>query len=102
MFCARDFVIVFMHFSFGLVDGVTVVNLPYQAAERPAELNKNSNFRGCLPRRTTHLSVMFHFERQEACNKEPNSGRGRTVPTTWLEHGILDPVGESFFALKGE
>ena len=42
MFCARDFVIVFMHLSFGLVDGVTVVNLPYQAAERPAELNKNS------------------------------------------------------------
>ena len=31
---------VFMHLSFGLVDGVTVVNLPYLAAERPTELNK--------------------------------------------------------------
>jgi hypothetical protein len=44
---------------------------------------------------------MFHFERQEACNEEPNSGRGRTVPTTWMEDGVLDPVGESFFALTG-
>jgi len=35
-------VIVVMHLSFGLVAGVTVVNLPYLVAERPAELNKNS------------------------------------------------------------
>jgi len=31
-----------MHLSFGLVDGVTVVSLSYLAADRPAELNKDS------------------------------------------------------------
>ena len=30
-----------MHLSFGLVDGVSVVNLPYVAGERPPELNNN-------------------------------------------------------------
>jgi hypothetical protein len=37
-----------MHLSFGLVDGVTVVNLPYLAAERPAELNKNNIHGMCV------------------------------------------------------
>jgi hypothetical protein len=78
-----------MHLSFGLVDGVTLVHLPYLAGERTTKLIKNS-----IREDVCRVSVMVHFERQESYNKEPKFRRGKSVPTTWMEDGVFDPVGE--------